>query len=244
MRDYILISAAFGAEIFEEVRLAGGILPSAMQNMYGFVPSKYKRRSYLTKVSEMLSVGDIKREVDSKGRSYLVLSSSGKEKFRRKFRIFRDSHKWDGFFMIASFDIAEKKRKTRDFIRGKLIELGFGMLQESVWVSPYHFEEDLKELTETYRLEDEVLVLTAKSLFSDDITKQAEKIWRLGKINKGYKAVIKNVEKTKVSKNMQKYIDKAFEIYTETLSKDPLLPKKLLPKNWLREKALNALNNI
>src|SRR3989344_3268692 len=152
LRDYILISAAFGAEIFEEVRLAGGILPS-----------------------EMLSVGDIKREVDSKGRSYLVLSSSGKEKFRRKFRIFRDSHKWDGFFIIASFDIAEKKRKTRDFIRGKLIELGFGMLQESVWVSPYHFEEDLKELTETYRLEDEVLVLTAKSLFSDDITKQAEK---------------------------------------------------------------------
>lgn len=52
--------------------------------------------------------------------------------------------------MIIAFDIPEKYRKKRDWLRIELISLGFVQLQKSVWFGPSplpnKFMEDLKEL--------------------------------------------------------------------------------------------------
>ena len=190
LRDYILLSAAVVGDTFEEVRLVGGFLPAAMETRYGFVPSKYKRSSYLTEVSQLLSVGDIERKTDSNGRSNLIITSKGEVKFKRQFKAFFESKSWDSNFMVAIFDIPEKRRKTRNSIRRKLIELGFGMLQKSVWISPYHFEEDLREFFEASNLSDNVFLLTTRKILAGDIQRLVEKVWKLKKINDGYSKVI------------------------------------------------------
>jgi len=244
LRDYILISAAFSGELFDEVRLVGGFLPSAMQNRYGFIPSRYKKTSYLTEVSDMLSVGDIERKVDEHGRAYLILTSSGNKKLKRKFRLHYKNQKWDGYFMIAVFDIPEKQRKARDLLRTKLIELGFGMMQKSVWINPYHFEEDLREFLELHGLGDSVFVLSAKKILAGKIMPLVEKIWDLKKINKNYEKVVNKIKVASRAKNYKrkKLITSAIQIYVETLSTDPHLPKDLLPKHWSRENALRLIN--
>ena len=244
LRDYILISAAAAGEIFEEVRLVGGFLPSAMLNRYGFIPEGYKRKSYLTEVSEMLSVGDIERKVDKQGQTYIILASAGKNNFKRKFRVLCETQKWDGYFMIVIFDIPERERRTRDQIRAKLYDLGFAMLQESVWICPYHFEEDLREFFENHALADKVFVLSAKKILAGKINPLVEKIWKLRELNDRYKDVINkvNIALQGEGKKRKKLIYEAFKIYLETFSTDPHLPKKLLPKYWLRETALNLLN--
>jgi len=244
LRDYILISAALGGEIFEEVRLVGGFLPKAMMNQYGFVPPGYKKSSYLSRVSEMLSVGDIERKTDSKGENYLILTSLGKNKYKRMFRLFKDQSKWDGYFMIVIFDISEKKRGVRDTLRRKLEELGFGMLQESVWISPYHFEEDLREFLVNHNLGRDAFVLSAKKILAGNIFKIVEKVWGLKEINKSYKKVISKINEAKNSRptNKKRLIEEAYKLYLKTLSRDPILPSKLLPKNWYRKKALKLLN--
>lgn len=45
--------------------------------------------------------------------------------------------RWDRKWRIVIFDIPEKLRGRRDFLRKELREIGFHQLQKSVWVSPY-----------------------------------------------------------------------------------------------------------
>lgn len=246
LRDYVLITGALAGELFEDIRLVGGLVPEAMKAQYGFVPRRYKRSSYLSTVSQMLSTGDVERKVDKKGNVFLELTSEGKSKMRRRFSLFpMASKKWDGIFMIVIFDIPEKQRVIRDNLRDKLRELGFGMLQESVWISPYHFEEDLREFLILNGLKDIVFVLSARKLFAGDMKLLAKSVWRLDGVAFGYLKVLEELNKIRQDKkSLEKGILKrAYTLYLDTLIRDPLLPKELLPTDWPRESALKTLNS-
>lgn len=246
LRDYVLIAGALAGELFEDIRLVGGLVPAAMEAQYGFIPRRYKRSSYLSTVSQMLSTGDIERKVDKKGNVFLELTSGGKNKMRRRFPLFpMAGKKWDGIFMIVIFDIPEKQRVVRDNLRDKLRELGFGMLQESVWISPYHFEEDLREFLILNGLKNVVFVLSARKLFAGDMKLLAKSVWRLDSIVSGYLEVLEELKKIKQAKeSLQKGILKrAYDLYLGTLTRDPLLPRELLPTDWPRESALRSLNS-
>ncbi|MBI2062776.1 MAG: hypothetical protein HYT61_00855 [Candidatus Yanofskybacteria bacterium] len=54
--------------------------------------------------------------------------------------------KWDGYWRMIIFDVPEKKRKYRDYLRQMLKTLGFKELQKSTWVTPYPIPDFLKEL--------------------------------------------------------------------------------------------------
>lgn len=239
----MLITAGIAGEAFEEIRLIGGLVPAAYRAQYGFVPSLYKRTSYLSTVSQLLSTGDINRKIDESGKVYLQLTSAGRTKLQRRFPLFFKAGKWDGFFMIVIFDIPEKEKNTREFIRRKIAELGFGMLQESVWINPYHFEDDMREFLELNSLADKVFVLRATKLWVGDIREIASKVWNLDKINSSYLKVVKWMNKAQgVGKGKkQKLASRAHRLYFDTLVGDPLLPKELLPADWARAEAAKAL---
>ncbi|MBU0569725.1 CRISPR-associated endonuclease Cas2 [Patescibacteria group bacterium] len=247
LRDYILLSAAMVGEVFDETRLVGGLLPSAMKEKYGFVPPNFKKASYLSSVSQMLSTKSIKKEVDEKGRVFLKLTSAGKKEFRRKFPVFSmQAKKWDGYFMIVIFDIPEKEQSMRRRLRTKLKELGFGMLQHSVWISPYHFEEDMREFLAEKSLESVAYVLSARKLWVKDAEKLAEKVWKLKEINEGYEKVVNKMESFIDTPEAERKgeLKEIWEIYLSTLTRDPLLPKELLPSYWLQEKAFGVSDKL
>lgn len=245
LRDYVLFAGAFAHDLLDATRLGWGVVPSAMKTRYGYVPSKYKPASYLSTVSRMLSTGDIRKVVDDKGRPYLELTNAGEKKFKRRFALFLQNKRWDGYFMIVVFDIPEQDKRAREDLRKKLSELGFGMLQKSVWISPYHFEEDMRDFLLLKGLEDEAFVLSAKRLWAGDLKKLAERVWRIERINKRYKKVIKKVKKVReLEKPKRKEaLGKAMGLYLDTLSRDPLLPKEFLPDSWSRNETLVTLNN-
>lgn len=246
IRDYVMLAAAGVGEVFEEIRLVGGLLPGAMEARYGWVPPQYKRASYMATVSSLLRTGYIGREINSKGEVYISLSSKGFERIKRKFSLLQMAKlKWDGAFMVVVFDIPEQARKDRDVLRGKLQELGFGMLQESVWISPYHFEEDLREFLEAQQLTESVFVLTAKEAWVKDFKRLAMKVWKLHRVNPMYRKVIALVNEADEEKEGKRtaLIQEAHKIYLTALSQDPFLPRQLLPDDWARGTALNLLNH-
>lgn len=246
LRDYILLSAALAGDILEEFRLAGGLVPAAMKGRYGFVPPKYKKASYLSTVSRMFTTGDINKVTDSRGKVYLELTSIGAKKLKRRFPLFLQDKKWDGLFMVVIFDIPEENRIIRNQLRHKLQKLGFGMLQKSVWISPYHFEEDMREFLAANGLGDSVFVLSARQLFAGNTQKLAARVWNLSRVNKGYLNVLKKTKKSKGLKKGKKgkVLDKAYTLYLDTLNSDPILPEELLLGSWAREKAVDALNQV
>lgn len=54
--------------------------------------------------------------------------------------------RWDGRWRVFIFDIPERRRAARDFLRRHLRLIGFRKLHQSVWVSPYDAPPAFQEL--------------------------------------------------------------------------------------------------
>lgn len=74
---------------------------------------------------------------------------------------------WDGKWRIIVFDIPEKERGKRDNFRIFLNKLKFYQLQESVYLAPYHCEEEIEYLRGFYGLGKKVQVLVTSGLEDD-----------------------------------------------------------------------------
>ncbi len=67
-----------------------------------------------------------------------IITKKGKEFLKKKLKIdlYRKAPKNMPKELIIVFDIPEKQRKKRDWLRRELRRLGFVMLQQSVWLGP------------------------------------------------------------------------------------------------------------
>lgn len=242
-QDKILLGIAILGDIFEEVKDPLGMMSFAYKSVYGFVPKAYRKSNFEKTVRRGLKTGYLEKVVKN-GEPYLRLTSQGKKKLVRDFPLLSLREKrWDGKWRVVVFDIEERERKTREYLRNKLRELGFGMLQESVWVNPFDVTQDLREYLEFHRLEEDVLVLEARRLFAGDEKVLAAKIWNLERINARYGELIERYYREK-NKNRETLCKELLGKYTEILICDPCLPKELLPIDWLGEKAKRLIKSL
>ena len=64
------------------------------------------------------------------------------------------SRVWDKKWRLVIFDIPEKKKPAREALREKLKDLGFAKLQDSVWVTPFPCENEIKLIKLVFNLSD------------------------------------------------------------------------------------------
>lgn len=74
---------------------------------------------------------------------------------------------WDGQWRMIIFDVPEKKRKYRDYLRQMLKTLGFKELQKSTWVTPHPIPDFLKELLWEERMKHFTRFITIKEMDYD-----------------------------------------------------------------------------
>ena len=75
--------------------------------------------------------------------------------------------RWDGGWRIIFFDIPEKDRKHRDYLRKVLKLVGFKEFQRSIWAYPYPVPNFLKDLISENNIKSHVKFITTSSV-SDD----------------------------------------------------------------------------
>lgn len=243
LEDYLRLGFAMGADLFEDLADAGGLMSFSYKQLYGFVPKRYKKSYFYKKVHQMLKTGDIEKIIKN-GKPCFRLTTSSKERIRREFPLFAfQRKKWDKKWRLVIFDIEEKQRKARDILRAKLKELGFGKWQRSVYISPHDFAQDIREFLESWSLTDEVFVLEANVLSLAQARALAKKVWPLVKINTQYERIIKRWEE-RMDKDEDKLRKQIKSRYFDILSIDPLLPKELLPKDWLGEKTRRLVERL
>lgn len=63
---------------------------------------------------------------------------------------------WDGKWRIVFFDIAEKHKKTRDYLCKKLKSMNFHLMQDSIFIHPFDCEKEIKFLREVLGVPHEV----------------------------------------------------------------------------------------
>ena len=102
--------------------------------------------SYL-KRRELIKVKTVNNQI------YISLTKQGRKK-AKDYQIdeleIAKPKKWDYKWRILMFDIPEKSKLKREALRGKLKELGFTMVQRSIWVHPFPCHEEIKMLKDFF----------------------------------------------------------------------------------------------
>lgn len=204
----------------------------------GWVPKGYKKQNLFMTVSRAMKAGYIEKIIRN-GKPYFRLTGVGKRKLVRDFSIFRFAKKkWDGKWVVVMFDVAEIERWVRDNLRNKLIELGFGMYQKSVYISPHSdLASDLAEFLTISGLKEMVQVMVGPWFLIGDEKALAERVFKLDKINRAYEKILDEWgENKEVEGKRREILMRNLRIkYLNILANDPFLPKELLPDDWVGE---------
>jgi DNA-binding transcriptional regulator PaaX len=159
------------------------------------------------------------------------LTKQGEKRLKELFPSWREPPKWDRKWYLVIFDIPEKLRVKRNILREYLRKLGFGQLQQSVWISPYNYFYQALKLVQKYEIGEYVIFSIGDKIGLENSQELAEKVWKLSNINQEYEKFIKKYSSGDFSR---------FELkmdYFSIIRKDPQLPKELLPPNWKGKEA-------
>ena len=197
IRDRLLLAIAIFGDVADEI-IGGGSRAYQYRKLFLYTPPNYKKNPFSTAVSRMLAAGDLKRTIKG-GQPYFQITGVGRSQLSRKFPFLKwQNQKWDKLWRMVIFDIKEMDRKRRDLLRHKLLELGFGKLQQSVYISPYNVAEDMYEYIQLHRLEKQVYVLVNKHLFIKNFNQLVKNIWKLDSLNEKYYQVYKSLEESSI----------------------------------------------
>jgi len=254
----LLLGLSGTLDLFEEIRDPFSLVSKSYENMYGFVPTKYKRSNFNHLVWRNIKTGYIEK-IEKKGEVYIRLTSQGSKKITRDFPLLLlQKRKWDKKWRVAIFDIQEVNKSTRDGLRKKLKELGFGMIQKSVFISPHDIIQDLSEFIKNSGLDEVVYTFEASNLTTGDVKGLADKVWNLNALNEKYREIIEKIENNHLmttrdrvkmlnGEDQKSVVNLARELrekYLALILKDPFLPKELLPSDWMGYKVKKLIKNL
>lgn len=200
----------------------------------------YPKKNVQDFLRDLTKTGYIEKKIEG-GKPVFRLTSQGRIKIARDIPIANLARqKWDGLFRAAAFDVPEEKRNTRDLIREHLKNLGFGMLQESLWITPHPLTEVLEEFIEFHNLNPYVLIMESRHITSENAQSLARRVWQLDKIEEAHLDFIQKWGGRLLSGENIKQQEQEGEWrgeYFELLTSDPFLPRELLPIPWVGEQA-------
>lgn len=177
-KDILLLTIAGIGDIFQEISDPMQIMAKSYEAMYGFIPRQYTRKNFYQAVWRSVKTGDIEKVIKN-NKAYLRLTTAGKSKVKRDFPLTGFSRKWNKKWVILIFDIEEKSRELRNILRNKLKNIGFGMLQQSVWITPLPIAKDMTEFVSDNNFKEYVFILEVSSVLLGDPKELARRIWHL-----------------------------------------------------------------
>lgn len=225
-KDIFLLTLAGIGDAVEEVRDPLHLVSAAYENMYGFVPRQYRRHNFSLLVGRSFKTGYIERVIKN-GEAYLRLTSAGKKHIQREFPIMALSKQWNKKWTIVIFDIEEASRKKRNMLRSMLRNVGFGMLQQSVWITPLPIGQDVKEFISHQGFSDNAFVLEVSHMLLGDSKALARRIWDLDKLEEEYLDLKKERERLMEGiENVDGRHDKRYEEAGEKMREQKLREQK------------------
>lgn len=169
------------------------------------------------------------------------ITEEGKRRLKELVPHYDEKRVWDERVYLITYDIPEEKKSSRELLRAFLRRIGCGMVQESVWLTPYNLKEVLEEFIRQRNLVGNILISDIGedgSVGEEDLKTLIARIYKLNDLNDQYKKFIKKYKDKEKSDKIQM----TFE-YLSILRKDSQLPFSLLPSDWVGEKAYRLYKN-
>ena len=111
---------------------------------------------------------------------YISLTPEGKKRagvFQIDRLRIQKPKRWDKKWRLLLFDIPEKRKISREALRGKLKELGFIQFQKSAWIHPFDCRAEVELLEKFFGLSrNELCLIEVENLGDDHQLKQHFKL--------------------------------------------------------------------
>ncbi len=152
--------------------------PIGVSGLYRGLSTYYKREGFERKLYERLHYlrrKELVRRVQVGDEVKIILTDEGNRRvLRANVRSLSISLQkpWDRKWRLVFFDIPERKRVGRDALRNKLRELGFLMINHSVWVHPYPCEKEVDFVAAFFGMQQYVHLATTESLTNDRVLRK------------------------------------------------------------------------
>lgn len=148
----ILLDSFFPAK-YPEARL--------WRKLLGLDPSyEFKRPTFVAILSQLKAQGLV-QPAPKRGRRYWRLTPAGRAALIERRR--GTPHRPDGRKRLVCFDIPERDRAKRRWLRGELIAAGYRQLQKSVWIGETPLPREFVEVLDTLELRGRVHLLRVES---------------------------------------------------------------------------------
>ncbi|MDP2926881.1 MAG: hypothetical protein Q8N65_01965 [bacterium] len=140
---------------------------------------KYPRKKIYDTFYHLRRRGLIESRIEGK-QIYINLTEEGKKKagyFQINDLKIKRPKIWDKKWRLVIFDISELKKTHREAFRGKLKEMGFYLLQKSVWAYPFDCEAEIELLRDFFSLkENDLRLIVAEKIGHDGEIKSRFKV--------------------------------------------------------------------
>jgi phenylacetic acid degradation operon negative regulatory protein len=157
----------------------------------------------------------------------------------------RWARSWDGLWRLVLFDVSMGQNAQRERLRRYLRHKGFGYLQNSVWITPDPLVEERQILGGGTINVESLLLLEARPCTGETDAEIAAGGWDFERINRQYTQHLKVLEEgpggdlkdEAAAKALRRWAAAERKAWLDAVTNDPLLPGRLLPAEYLGQKA-------
>ena len=170
------------------------------------------------------------------------ITKEGKKRLESIIPQYQETRTWDDRVYIITYDLPVERNNDRDKLRNYLKKIGCGLLQKSVWITPYNPKGLIKKFVDKNKLGDELVLVS--SLQKDgsvgimSLPDLLERVYKLSDLNERYIDFISLTESERLTR------EQAIFSYLSILKDDPQIPFKLLPYDWKGDKAYQFFKRI
>jgi len=120
------------------------------QTFWKNLKRKKRKRQFGQFINYLESKGYIER---TKNKGHLLTSKGEEKALKTKYKLVKKKVRKDKKWIMLMYDIPEKNRKKRIFLKENLKSLGYQQFQKSVWVCRYDTFKETRELIDLTSLE-------------------------------------------------------------------------------------------
>ncbi len=122
-------------------------------------PQEFSKLIYWLKKNNYIKVKNLE------GKKAVMLTKEGVSKaFKASFKLEELQKRKDEKWIMLIFDLPKYHQKSRKLLRSILINLGYKLLQHSVWVTPYDVSEKTEQLLQYYSLDKYIKIFLIERL--------------------------------------------------------------------------------
>jgi phenylacetic acid degradation operon negative regulatory protein len=156
------------------------------------------------------------------------------------------SRRWDGQWRLVLFDVPMEQHVHRGRLRRYLRARGFGCLQNSVWVTPDPVAGEREILSGGKTNVESLLLLEARPCAGESDAEIVAGAWDFKAINDRYARHLKllarrpdrPLHENTAAKALQRWAEQERTAWLTAAKGDPMLPRQLLPPDYLGCRAL------